>query len=130
MKYFSQTILWGRYTVFMGIVFVGCVMRYKPPEVTNKSQESAPVDQTTIQHEEDVVVVLYDASDPSARMPTSNSRVRLSESGVSDSQNQPRRTSMPSRDQKSKKSPPVGGVRKASPVDHTASELFGKWRVD
>lgn len=169
MKYFSQTILWGRYTVFVGVIFVGCVGCNTSPKDIDEipSPEPAPIVETTIQHEDDVVVVLYDASDPSARMPTSNSRVRLSESGVaqtsptedgvaeqggvrqgaatdpsksnppkgnldgvSDSQNQPRRTSMPSRDQKNKKAPPVGGVRKALPIDHTASELFGKWRVD
>ncbi len=42
----------------------------------------------------------------------------------------PRRTSMPTRDNKEKKQQRVGGIRKAVPVDRAASVLFGKWKVD
>ncbi len=43
---------------------------------------------------------------------------------------EPRRTSMPNRDQKDKKEKNIGGVRKAVPVDLSAAALFGKWKID
>lgn len=169
MKYFLQTILRWQCALFMGVVFFESVGCQNSPKDTDEipSPDPAPIVEKTIQHEDDVVVVLYDAPDSSVRTPTLNTGERLGQggvtqnlrtkggatelgsagqvaatdpsnsnslkekvSGVADSKNQPRRTSMPDRDQKGKKKPPVGGVRKASPVDHTASELFGKWKVD
>ena len=159
MKHFAQMILALRQvalTTFIFVLLVGCastaVNSDEPPE-----KEPAPIVESTIQQEEDSIVALYQAPDPSGTASATNSRTKTGGGSVakqeslpnapetvptstdltnekvsetSAAEDQPRRTSMPTRDQKKKTPARVGGVRKSVAIDAAASELFGKWRVD
>ena len=159
MKQFAKTTSIWRHTAFQTVVsllLVGCATtRENTDEPAEK--EPTPIVSTTIQHEDDAVVALYQESNSSGTDTATNSRTKASSGNVpkpetaqidaptdstskdlakeipvdlSTSDDQPRRTSMPSRDQKKKIATRVGGVRKAVVVDVAASELFGKWKVD
>lgn len=159
MKHFSQMIFAWRHvasTTFIFVVLFGCATTVKNTDEPAE-KEPAPIVETTIQQEDDSVVALYQEPDSSSTASATNSRTKtkvVSEANqesilnvpptdstskdvanekvpaTSAAEDQPRRTSMPNRDQKKKKPTKVGGVRKAVAVDAAASELFGKWKVD
>ncbi len=159
MKDFTQTILaWqhGALTTLVFVLLVGCASTAKDTDEPAEKQP-APIVNTTIQHQDDLVVALYQEPNSSGVASATNPRTKakavsevkqesLVDAPPTDStgkdltketapetsaaEDQPRRTSMPSRDQKKKAPTRVGGVRKAVAVDVAASELFGKWKVD
>ncbi len=160
MKTFPQMIsLWRQtaLTIVALVISVGCKTPAKNTDDLAEV-EPAPIVNTTIQKDDDAVVALYNEPDSADLAPTTNSRTKASSGGVPKpesvqknapiestgkepattekpadlltSDDQPRRTSMPTRDQKKKKPTKVGGVRKAVTVDLAASELFGKWKID
>lgn len=159
MKTSIQLIFHWRHialTIVAVILSVGCKTPAKNaddlPEV-----EPAPIVNTTIQKDDDAVVALYNEPDSADLAPTTNSRTKASSGSVPNPKgvlidapiesngkkpitekptdlvtvdDQPRRTSMPTRDQKKGKPTRGGGVRKAVTVDLAASEIFGKWKID
>ena len=160
MKTFPQMIsLWRQtaLTIVALVISVGCKTPAKNTDDLAEV-EPAPIVSTTIQKDDDAVVALYNEPDSADLAPTTNSRTKASSGGVpnpesvlkdsppestekeatttekpnglSTSDDQPRRTSMPTRDQKKGKPIRGGGVRKAVTVDLAASELFGKWKID
>ena len=159
MKHFLQIIFAWRHialTTFVFVLLFGCATTVKNTDEPAE-KEPAPIVETTIQQEDDSVVALYQEPDSSSIASATNSRTKtkaVSEANhesllnapptdstskdvanekvpeTSAAEDQPRRTSMPIRDQKKKKPTKVGGVRKAVAVDAAASELFGKWKID
>jgi hypothetical protein len=143
-------------TIVAVILTVGCKTPAKNTDDLAEV-EPAPIVNTTIQKDDDAVVALYNEPDSADLAPTTNSRTKASSAIVPSPESvqidapielsgkepttekpadlvtaddQPRRTSMPTRDQKKGKPTRGGGVRKAVAVDLAASELFGKWKID
>ena len=152
ISHWRQTAL----TIVVLIISVGCATPAKNTDDLAEA-EPAPIVNTTIQKDDDAVVALYNEADSADLAPTTNSRTKASSGSVPNpesvqkdapiestgkepandkpadlftSDDQPRRTSMPTRDQKKGKPTRGGGVRKAVTVDLAASELFGKWKID
>ena len=153
MNQFLQTTSLWRHEAFPAVVIallVGCATTKnntdEPTEI-----EPAPIHATTTQHEDDAVVALYNEQDSVDLASIKISKTKSVSDSVQKGQeieatgmkptnekpndslvsdDQPRRTSMPNRDQKKKGSTRVGGIRKAVAVDVAASELFGKWKID
>ena len=159
MKTSTQPISHWRHialTIVAVILSVGCKTSTKNTDDLAEV-EPAPIVNTTIQKDDDVVVALYNEPDSADLAPTTNSRTKASSGSVPNPESvqidapielngkeptteklvdlvtaddQPRRTSMPTRDQKKGKPARGGGVRKAVTIDLAASELFGKWKID
>ena len=152
ISHWRQTTL----TIVAFIILIGCKTPAKNTDDLAEA-EPAPIVNTTIQKDDDAVVALYNEADSADLAPTTNSRTKASSGSVPNpesvqkdapiestgkepandkpadlftSDDQPRRTSMPTRDQKKGKPTRGGGVRKAVTVDLAASELFGKWKID
>lgn len=140
-------------------IVAGCAAQENPSDEPSQAVIPSTAIATT-ESDEDTIAPLFTANAASAASRSSNSRaqadstttkdpadkttletdatqekdqvVRSEKDAVTDptdGQSQ-QRTSMPNRGQKEKRSPAVGGVRKALPVNRAAAALFGKWKVD